>query len=77
MTTEPESPESDTIPMDDLSRRNLWDITTPEEVAASLVAFYPDDPEAELARREDYSRQNKQMENLRFWGEVRRLIENK
>ena len=63
--------------MDDLSRRNLWDITTPEEVAASLVIFYPDGPVAELVRREGYSRQNKQTENLRFWKEVRRLIENK
>tara|TARA_R110002072_G_scaffold166934_2_gene320283 strand:- start:414 stop:677 length:264 start_codon:yes stop_codon:yes gene_type:complete len=56
-------------------KRTLWDISTPEEVARSIFEFYPDDPMTELARRENYSRRQRQKENSRFWAEVRRLIE--
>jgi len=59
----------------DKSNGNLWEITTPEEVATSLLIFHPEDIWAELARREDYSRGQEQNENVRFWAEVRRLIQ--
>jgi len=74
MATNSRPPKSNSPVKDKDSQKSLWEIATPEEVATSIVVFYPDDPIAELDRREDYAREKEQTDNLRFWGEVRQLI---
>ena len=61
-------------PSESSGQGSLHDICCPEEVAETLKIAQPDTPLADVARRRDAAARNGNLENVRFWDEVIRIL---
>lgn len=54
--------------------KGVSDLTSPEEVAAVLRRIYPDNPSADVARRQERALARNKMEDYFFWEKVKVLL---
>ena len=54
--------------------KGVSDLTSPEEVAAVLRRIYPDNPAADVARRQERALARNKMEDYFFWEKVKLLL---